>query len=702
MTQYFRLTPFAAAAALMLSAPALAQSSAQVQVQGQVQPKIEPVRDRLPGDPEGVSTVVVSASPLGLISGDMISPVTALGGNELMRLRESTLGDTLSTQRGVASSHFGAGASRPIIRGMDGPRVKILSDGAEVQDASTISPDHAVGFEPLLAERMEILRGPSALAYGGGAVGGVVNILDRKIPTRMPSAAVEGSLELRANSAADERAGVFEVTGAAGQFAVHAEGVKRRAGEYRVGKDWPLGSEVAGSFRESASGSAGLSWIGKRGYLGAAFTQESADYGIPGHDEGFGACHPEDGRLHCDEHGDEDEEGDHHHEEGVIPVVKLDSRRWDLRGELSDPVAGIRKLRLRASWTDYRHDEKEEGAILTTFTSKGHDARLEFEHAPIGPVRGVFGFQTTRRDFAAVGEESYVAPSLTKKNAVFVTEEFRTGDWRFEGAARHEWQDIAVRSSAAGSSTDGTSVSAGAVWRFAPQYSLRTSVSQSHRLPTAEELYADGVHLATGTYEQGNAALGRETSRNLDFTLRKFEGATTFSLGLYRNRVANFIYANTLDVHEGFQLVQYAQRDAEFTGIDAEVRHKFSSHFNAMLFGDSVRARFAGGDHANLPRIPAQRVGVKLDGEWNDWHVYLEFYRVRGQERVARFETATPGYNMLNMGAHINARIAEVPVQFFARLNNLGDSLAYSHSSFIKLAAPMTGRNATVGLRMSF
>lgn len=693
MKHVFAVKPVAAAIVLALAAPVASHAQS-------TQKPNPPVRERLPGDPEGVTTVVISASPLGLISGDMISPVTALDGNELMRLRESTLGETLGSQRGISSSHFGAGASRPIIRGMDGPRVKILSDGAEVQDASTISPDHAVGFEPLLAERIEVVRGPSALAFGGGAVGGVVNVLDRKIPTAMPAAPVEGSVELRGNSAAGERAGAFEVTGAAGNLALHAEGVKRKADDYRVGKGWPEGSKVNGSYRDSESGSAGLSWIGERGYLGVAFTNERADYGIPGHEEEFAGCHPEDGVLHCGEHGEEGED-DHAHGAGVIPAVKLESKRWDLRGELKAPFAGVRKVRLRASSTRYRHDEMEEGEILTTFSSKGHDARLEFEHEPVGAMRGVVGLQSTRRDFSATGEESYLSPSLTRKQAVFITEEYRAGDWRFEGAARHEWQDIDVDNPAyAGTSASGTSVSAGAVWRFAPQYSLRTSVSHSHRLPTAEELYADGVHLATSTYEIGNPALGKETSRNADLTLRKFGGKTTFSLGIYRNRVKNFIYANTLDEHEGFQLIQYAQRGAIFTGIDAEVKHKFSPNWNATVYGDSVRAHFDGG--GNLPRIPAQRVGVKLDGEWNAWHGFVEFYRVRGQDRLAAFETATPGYNMLNLGTHINTRVGGVPVQFFARLNNLNDSLAYSHSSFIKWSAPLTGRSMTAGLRMSF
>lgn len=694
MTIFFKRKPITAAVWLLLGAPLAASAQS--------------ASERLQGDPDSIPAVVISASALGLLSDDMISPVTALGGNELMRLRESTLGETLTTQRGIASSHFGAGASRPIIRGMDGPRVKILSDGAEIQDASTISPDHAVGFEPLLAERIEILRGPSALAYGGGAVGGVVNILDRKIPTRLPAKPVEGSVELRGGSAARERAGAFEVTGAAGNLAVHAEGVKRNAGDYRVGEHWSEGRRVAGSGRDSSSGSVGLAWIGARGYLGAAYTKERADYGIPGHEHEFAACHPHGAHLHCAGHEEEEEGGDgdghdHEHEGEVIPTVKLDSDRWDVRGEYSDRFAGIRKVRLRAAFTDYRHDELEAGEVMTTFASRGHDARVEMEHAPIGALRGVIGLQTTRRDFSAVGEEAYVAPTQTRKHAAFITEEYRAGQWRFEGALRHEWQDIAVDSATQrDASARGTSLSAGAVWRFHPQYSLRGSFSHSHRLPTAEELYADGVHLATNTYEVGNQDLGKETSRNVDLTLRKFEGDTTFSLGVYRNRVKNFIYANTLDAHEGFQLIEYGQRDAIFSGVDAEVRHKFSRQLSATLFGDTVRARFDAGNQASLPRIPAQRVGVKVDGNWNDWHGFAEFYRVGRQDRVAAFESETAGYNMLNVGTHINIRVGGVPAQFFARLNNLNDVLAYSHSSFIKNAAPLAGRNLTAGLRLSF
>ncbi|MFC5513904.1 TonB-dependent receptor domain-containing protein [Massilia jejuensis] len=666
--------------------------------------------DRLHADPDTIPTVVVSASALDVLGDDMITPVTSLGGGALVRARESTLGETLANQPGISSSHFGAGASRPVIRGMDGPRVKILADGAEVQDASTISPDHAVGFEPVLAERIEVLRGPSALAYGGGAVGGVVNILDRKIPTAMPEKPVEGSAELRANSAAREKTGAFELTGGAGNVALHVEGVKRNADAYRVGEGWSEGTRVAGSFKDTEAGTVGLSWIGARGYLGAAYTKERNQYGIPGHPHEFGDCHPDGARLHCGGHDEhEGEEGGEHEEDhgaGDVPVVKLDSDRWDLRGEYRNPLAGFAKARLRASFTDYRHDELEDGAVATSFFSKAHDARVELEHVPAGGWRGVVGLQTTRRDFSTDGEEAYVPPTVTSRQALFATEEYKTGDWRFEAGLRHERQKVDVDSATQrDSKSSGTSLAAGAVWKFAPAYSLRASAARSHRLPSAEELYAGGVHLATATYEIGNQDLDKETSNNLDLTLRKFSGTTTFSLSAFRNRVDDYIYARTLDSFEDFRLVEYAQRDAVFTGLEGEVRHKFSPHFDATVFGDLVRARFDGADgdgNRNIPRIPAHRIGVRLNADWQGWHGMVELSRVGTQDKVADFESQTGGYTMLNLGTHYTTRIGGVPAQLYARINNVLDELAFSHTSFIKAAAPLPGRNLTAGLRFVF
>ncbi len=649
-----------------------------------------------------LAPVTVSASALALDADAMSTPVSVLAGDALVLRRSATLGDTLASEPGITASHFGAGASRPIIRGMDGPRVKVLSDGAEIMDASSISPDHAVALEPMLSRQIEVLRGPSALVYGGGAVGGVVNVLDDRVPTAVPEKGVEGSIELRAGSAARDGAGAFAITAGAGNVAVHAEGLKRDANEYRVGDDWHEGRRVDGSYNTTDSGSLGLSWVGERGYLGVAWSRQRNDYGLPGHSHEYEDCHPHGDHLHCGSH---DHDHDHEHAHG-IPHVELDSKRWDLRGELLDPLPGFTRLRLRAAHTDYVHDEiEQEGGehhISTRFRSKAHDGRLELEHAPLAGWRGVVGLQTSRRDFSANGEEAYVPPTLTKKHAVFLVEEYTLGDWRFEAGLRHEWQDIDVDSAQRDRSHRGNSLSLGAVWNFAPQYALGLSLSRTQRLPSAEELYANGIHLATRTWEVGSPDLKAETSRNIDLSLRKTEGATTFSVGVFHNRIKDYIYANTLDAHEDFQLIEYAQRDARFTGIEAQLRQQLSPIVGATVFGDYVRARFDSDGNRDLPRIPAHRIGLRLDAGWNAWSGEAEVYRVGRQTKVAEFESETAGYTMLNLGVSYRGKHAGMPWLLYVKANNLTDRLAYSHSSFVKHVAPLMGRNLIAGLRLEF
>lgn len=647
-----------------------------------------------------LGSVVVSASALSLGVLEMSTPVSVLAGDQLVQDRAASLGETLSREPGIHSTHFGAGASRPIIRGMDGPRVKVLSDGAEVMDASTVSPDHAVAVDPMLSEQIEVLRGPSALAYGGGAIGGVVNVLDRKIPTAIPARGVDGSVEFRANTAAREAAGAFEVTAGTGSFAIHAEGLKRDARDYRVGSGWSEGSHVDGSYNQTESSSLGLSWIGDRGWLGLAYTHQRNEYGLPGHDHDLEDCHTHGDHLHCGSHDDDDDDHDHDETHADVPYVDLISARWDLRGEYREPFAGFARVRVRASHTDYRHDEIEDGEVATRFRSKGHDGRVELEHHPLAAWRGVVGLQSSRRDFSAIGEEAYLEPTLTRKNALYLVETLEAGAWRVEAALRREWQRIDTDSGAADRSHHGNSVSLGAVWNFTPGYALGASLSRAQRLPTAEELYANGLHLATKTLERGNAELKPETSHNLDLSLRKHSGDTTFAVSAFHNRVSDYIYANTLDEHDGLQLIEYAQRDATFTGIEGQIRQRLNAMFGLTLFGDHVRAKLSGGD--NLPRTPANRLGLRLDGQWQKWKGEAEAYRVARQDRISDFETSTPGYNMFNLGLSYSARINALPYLFYIKGSNLTDERAYSHTSFIKDAAPLTGRNLTMGVRVTF
>lgn len=660
--------------------------------------------DAAPAEPS-LAPVTVSASGLQLGASDMTTPASLLEGDELVQRREATLGETLAGEPGIAASHFGAGASRPIIRGMDGPRVKVLSDGAELHDASTLSPDHAVVSEPLLATQIEVLRGPSALVHGDGAVGGVVNVLDGKVPTAVPAKGYEGSLELRANSAAREKAGVFSLTGGTGNVAVHVEGVARDAADYRVGPGWVhddhVDRKVPGSFNRTDTGSVGISWVGSSGYLGAAYTRQAARYGLPGHNHGFEGCHTHGNHLHCGSHGEDDgHDHDHEDEHGDVPVVDLRSERLDIRGELRNPFADFTALRLRAAITDYQHDEVEDGTPVTTFKNKAHSARVELQHAPVAGWRGLLGVQASQRRFAAEGEEAYIQPTTTRRAGLFALEEYRWGDWRFEAALRHDRQTAEAETSGIERSHNGTSASLGAVWKFRPGYQLGASLTRASRAPTPEELYARGLHMATATYERGDANLRAETSNNIDLSLRKTSGDTTFGVSVFRNRIRGYIHGTTLDELDGLQLLQYAQQNATFTGIEAQVRQRLNRHAGITLFGDTVRARLA--DGSLLPRIPPARAGLRLDATWNAWQGQVEWVQVARQTRVAAFEQPTAGYGMLNLGVSYRGQTNGTPWQVYLKGNNLTDRLAYAHTSFIKNAAPLMGRNVTVGVRVAF
>ena len=664
------------------------------------------VPDNAPADDvPSLQSVTVSADGLGRSAAEMAAPASVLEGDELVQRRGATLGETLEAEPGIRASHFGAGASRPVIRGMDGPRVQILSDGAEQQDASSISPDHAVTSEPMLARQIEVLRGPSALIQGGGAVGGVVNVLDNKVPTAAPAKGVEGSAELRADSAARGKAGAAQVTVGKGPLVLHVEGVGRDDGDYAVGRGWEGGQRVQGSFNRTSTGSVGLSWVGSRGFLGVAYTQQRARYGLPGHDHDIEDCHPHGTHLHCGSHGDHghDDEGhdhDHEHDDGV-PVVDLRSGRWDVRGELRDPFAGFDSLRLRLGVTDYKHDEKEGDEVATTFRNKGFSGRVELEHKPILGWRGVFGIASSDRKFSALGEEAYVQPTRTRRTSLFWLETLKWNDWQFEGALRHERQEVRADESDVVRKHNGTSASLGATWRFTPGYQVAASFTHAQRMPTAEELFARGLHMATRTYEIGSDTLRAERSNNLDIGLSKTSGDTTFGVNAYHNRIGGYVYGQTLDAVDGVQLLQYTQASARFTGLEGHIRQRITRNLGVTLFGDVVNARL--GDGSRLPRVAPARAGVRLDARWQGWEGMVEWVQTAAARKVAAYETPTAGFGMLNLGASYRLPTSEGRSWlFYVRGTNLTNKLAYSHVSFIKDQAPLMGRSISIGARYAF
>ncbi|QXZ10945.1 TonB-dependent receptor [Comamonas sp. Y33R10-2] len=655
------------------------------------------------------SLAEVTVSATGMAAADMATPVQVLGEEELRMRRGATLGETLAAEPGINASHFGAGASRPVIRGMDGARVSVLSDGSELLDASTVSPDHAVTSEPMLAKQVEVLRGPSALLYSAGAMGGVVNVLDNKIPTHVPEKGVEGSAEVQAGTAAGMSAGAFSLTTATplkndnGQLVLHAEGVARNAGDYRVGSGWGQG-KVPGSFSRGNTGSVGLSWVTNHGYLGLAYTRQQATYGLPGHQHSFEGCHAHGDHLHCggDHAGHVHGGGDEHDHaaSSSVPVVELTSERWDLRGEWRNPTAGITALRLRGGLTNYRHNEVEGGSIATQFKNKAHDLRLELEHQPIAGWRGTLGLQTLNRRFSATGEEAYVQPTETQRNSLYLLEEYRWQDWSFQAALRHDRQRIDAQLSDERRSHSATSTSLGAAWKFQPGYSATASFTSGSRMPTAEELFANGLHMATSTYELGNANLSKERSQALDLGLAKTMGDTRWKLNAYHYRINGYIYGATLDAHEGLQLLQYTQGNARFTGWEAQLTQRINRELSVTVFGDGVRASLE--DGSALPRIPALRAGLRVNARLAGWDGMAEWTQVLRQNRTAEYESQTAGYGMLNLGASYQWRSGGNQWQVYVKGQNLTNRLAYAATSFIKTAAPLTGRNLVVGLRLDF
>jgi len=677
------------------------------------------VADAAEAEPAGqeVPTVRISAAAVDEDPENIASPFSVLRGERLFERTQGTLGDTLDGLPGVRADTFGGGATRPVIRGQTAPRVKVLSDSATLLDASDISPDHAVTSEPFLIERVEVLRGPATLLYGSGAIGGVVNVLDRKIASTLPERALSGAVALRGATVSREKAAMAALTARAGEHLVlHLEGTTRDADDYRV-PDFDE-RRADGTRAKSSSGSAGLSWVGEDGYLGLAYSYRDDDYGLPGHNHEYEGCHPHGSALHCGEH--EEEEGehdhDHEHEHEAIPMIALLSRRVDLRGEIRAPLAGVERIRVRASHTDYQHDELEEEEVATSFLNDGYEARVEVQHVPLMGWRGVVGAQYSDTKFSALGEEAFLPVTKSDNLGLFVVEHYELNEaWHLEAGVRQEWQKhrpVNDERDRPKFSDSATSLSAAAIWEVAPEYFLTLSAARSERLPHAQELYARGVHLATNTYECGliphpltcggaenNAGLGTETSRNVGLSLRKAAGNVTFDVGGFHNSVDDYIYARTLDQFEDFRLIKYTQGDARFSGLEAEATYRITPNFAATVFGDYVRAKLTHGE--NLPRIPAARLGTRLNASMGNYRGELEYYHVNEQDDIADYEVTTPGYDMLNLTVSYGA-IDGQGLSVYLRGTNLLDEQIWNHSSFLANVVPLPGRSLNAGMRFAF
>ena len=671
-----------------------------------------------------MDTIQVQAHPLVQTAADFAVADQVVGQKALSE-RATTIGDALADELGVYSNQFGSGASRPVIRGQDGPRVKVLQHASETADVSTLSPDHAVTVDPILAKQVEVIRGPSTLLYGAGTVGGLVNVTDQKIPTQMPEDGLEGTVGLRYNSGSDEKLASAGVTAGIGEnFALRVEGSKRKANDY-IAPDYfhehddELEKErrVGNTFAEGQTVNIGGSWIHDRGFVGLSYSNRQDQYGLPGHSHEYHGCVLHGDHFHGCPTPDPDAPA---HEEHGGPWVDLKSERYEVRTELEQPFAGVEKLRVHASMTDYEHDELEENEVISNFKSKGYDGRLELVHVPVAGWEGVIGTQISQQkinlaasehDHHEDGDEddeehhvhgsSVVMPDTkTDKFSLFALEHKQLGDVHVELGARVDHQKVKVDSDQKDYSGTGVSASAAANWEFAPNYKLSVVGSHQQRLPLAQELYADGLHFATNTYELGNPDLDKETSNNLELGLHYEGDKLDYHVHVYHNWFDDYIYGETVAQKGNLRGVQYTQDKARFYGTEAQAGYQINDMYKLSVFGDYVRGKIEG---ENAPRVPAGRLGTKVEADFADgWSGLAEYYHVFNQDKIASYEDETQGYNMVNVGlSYANSLADNNAYRVYFKANNLLDDQVYSHTSFLS-NIPQVGRNFTVGVQYDF
>ena len=679
--------------------------------------------------------IVVTATADARDPLDLASPTVSLSGQELALRLESSLGETLAGEPGISSTFFGPGASRPIIRGLAGDRVRMLEGGLGTGDASGISADHAVSADPGQAERLEVIRGPATLLYGSSAIGGVVNVIDERIPTSRGTGGVRGSLELRGGTVSDERSGSATLNGGRGNWAWHADAFVRESDDYEVPgfarlegdeheedeheedeheedeheEEEPFGT-VPNTDIESEGGRIGVSYFfGDKGFFGVSVSGFDTNYGLPG-----GLEHAEHGDEHGDEHEEDEHEEDEHddeHEEGVPVRIDMEQRRLDLRGEVRRPFSGFEALKLRLGGTDYEHLELEGDEPGTFFFNDFFEGRVELVQSRRELAGGIvhggsLGLQYFDRDLEAVGAEAFLPETASERWALFTLQELEAGPLRWQLGARFESQDVDPTSDVVSSTShDGVSASVGMVWEVSDTFSLAASAARSVKLPAAEELYSDGLHVATQAFEIGDPDLVEEVGLGLDLSFRVATERVSGELTLFRQDFDDFIFqAFTGEEEDGFPVVLYSQDDAELTGAELKARielyERDGHHVHLQLVGDVVNAELDAG--GNLPRIPPLRLGGGLHYHSEAWSASAEVRWVDDQTDIAEGESPTDGYTLVNASIGYRLLFKNQILDFLLRGRNLTDEEARSHTSFLKNVAPLPGRDVSLALKFLF
>ena len=642
-----------------------------------------------------LSNVAVTGNPLGVSSDAMVLPVSILSGRELSLNRAATLGETLNTLPGVAASSFGPNASRPVIRGLDAERVRIMQNGVGILDASSLSFDHAVAIDPLVIEQIDVVRGPAALLYGGSAVGGVVNAIDHRIPTE-PVNGIIGRTEARVGGPDNQRNAGAVVDVGNGQFAMHADAYKRKTDDLNIpgfavsrrkfqadGTAQENHGKLINSSASSDGGALGASLTFDNGYVGSSYSGFNSNYGTVA-------------------------------EEAVR--IDMKSQRLDIASEFRDLNTVINRIKMRYAHTDYQHQEIDDGTIGTSFTNKGSQASLELGHAKFGDLEGVLGMQLQNSRFAANGDEAFVPNVHTKSHAVYLYEEMPLKALGLDqlklslgGRVEHTALDASaweVKNKAA-QAADFTAYSyaLGGLYAIDSHWSVASNLSHNERAPSYFELYADGAHIATNQYEVGNPNFKKERSNGVDAQIRWKDAKNSFSVGAYYTRFNRFLgllgTGRDIDV-DGTPLpeAQFTAFAASFKGLEAEGKFNLADYWDLSLRGDYVRASNLD-NNAALPRITPLRLGAGLNYQKNALGARLNVTQAFKQNRTAENELPTAGYTDVSAMATYKLP-SKLNVELFAKANNLLNQEIREHTSFLKDLSPAGERSVLIGLRADF
>ncbi len=672
-----------------------------------------------------IEEIIISASAHQKSAQEVAGSFNVIAGDELQRDAAATLGDTLQNQVGIASSSFGPGVGIPMIRGLGGKRIEILQNSSSVGDASDISPDHAIATEALLAERIEILRGPATLRFGPGAIGGVVNVIDNRIHLSAFEG-IEGALESRYSSGNDGVATVARFDAGNGPLNLHLDGVSRDSNDVKIPGLADLDDSdssngfIANSDARADSLSAGASWVQGNSVMGFSVSHLDNNYGLP-----------------PASHGAHSEDSDVGHDD---IVVRIDMQQTSYQGKLLLSNLGdfFDRLNVDVSYTDYQHKEQEfdldtgDRAISSTIEAQSRELHAELTHLERAGWFGTMGLQVSSRDFGSSGEESFIPASTTSRQGLYWLEETAIADNNLEVGIRFDRQKIEMADQSL--SLDHDSVNIGASW-IAPlseHHRLSLTLAHSERAPAAEELLSLGTHVATNSYEIGNTRLSGESSNSIELTW-VYEGdeesLLTFRGSVYHNQFSNFIFqqdtglslshdledmgfeglqacssaladfSNSLDEYtDAITCYLFEQRDATFSGIELESSYQLSDSQSIELQADLVRGQFTAGSNRDIPRLPPAKIRASYVVESDHWRAALNITRAAAQNNAGENQMSTLGYTRLDASLSYN----QPNWSIFIQGQNLTDRDIRNATSFLREIAPEAGRNLTIGLRYQF